>query len=343
MAARPTIADLAKQANVSVATVDRVLNGRHAVRPETARRVYEAATAIGYHATALIRQRIHADLPQVRFGILLQKPETEFYAAFGAEAERAVREAERVRGHCLLDHVPDLAPAAVADKLREMAPKVHAIAMVAVDHPHITAVVAELRARGLPVFALLSDFAAGIRTGYVGVDNRKVGRTAAWAIARIARRPGKVAVFVGSHRFLGHDLREMGFRTWFREHAPSFHVLDTLVNLEDLRFTRQTIGELLLRHRDLVGFYVAGGGMEGAIEALREAGDDHGLVVVLNELTPVSRRALADGVITMTLSTPLPALCDRLVELMARAATKADGDIPGQTILPFDINIAETI
>ena len=53
MASRPTITDLAKAAGVSVATVDRVLNGRHKVREETARRVYDAANAIGYVANWL--------------------------------------------------------------------------------------------------------------------------------------------------------------------------------------------------------------------------------------------------------------------------------------------------
>ena len=43
MAKRPTIDDLAAAAGVSVATVDRVLNGRHKVREATAKRVAEAA------------------------------------------------------------------------------------------------------------------------------------------------------------------------------------------------------------------------------------------------------------------------------------------------------------
>ena len=343
MSKRPTISDLAQKSGVSVATVDRVLNGRHPVREETSRRVYEAASALGYHATSLIRQRINADLPVVRLGILLQKPETEFYKAFGAAIEKAVREAARFQGVCVLDYVPDLAPAVVAAKLKEMAPKVQAIAMVAVDHPNITSAVAELREKGIPVFALLSEFAVGVRSAYIGVDNRKVGRTAAWTIARSAKKAGKVAIFVGSHRFLGHDLREMGFRTYFREHAPQFHVLDTLVNMDDLRFTREAIRELMLRHRDLAGFYVAGGGMEGAIEAMREAGPQTGVSVVLNELTPLSRAALADHLITMTLSTPLQLLCERLVELMARAVAKNDGELPGQLFLPFEMHISENI
>ena len=343
MGSRPTISDVAAKSGVSVATVDRVLNARHPVREETTRRVYEAATAIGYHAAGLIRQRINADLPLVRLGILLQKPETEFYKAFGATVEKAVKDASKFRGVCVLDFVPDLAPAVVAAKLREMAPKVQAIAMVAVDHPTITAAVAEVRERGIPVYSLLSDFAAGVRSGYVGVDNRKVGRVAAWTIAKTARKPGKVAIFVGSHRFLGHDLREIGFRTYFREHAPEFHILDTLVNLDDRRFTQEAVQNLVARHKDLSGFYVAGGGMEGAVDALRDLAGQHELTVILNELTPLTRAALADGLLTMTLSTPLPLLCERLVDLMANAVFRKDPDLPGQLLLPFEMHVPESI
>ncbi|RVP13966.1 LacI family DNA-binding transcriptional regulator, partial [Sinorhizobium meliloti] len=79
MTKRPTIADLARASGVSVATVDRVLNGRHPVREETARRVYDAAKTIGYHAVGLLRQRVFEDLPQYSLGFLLQKPEQSFY------------------------------------------------------------------------------------------------------------------------------------------------------------------------------------------------------------------------------------------------------------------------
>ena len=78
MSKRPTISDLAEAAGVSVATVDRVLNGRLPVREATARRVYEAATATGYHAAGLIRQRMRQDLPEYRLGFLLLTRETVF-------------------------------------------------------------------------------------------------------------------------------------------------------------------------------------------------------------------------------------------------------------------------
>ena len=69
MGSRPTITDLAKTAGVSVATVDRVLNRRFPVREDTAIRVVQAAEAIGYHATDLLKRRL-AETPQRRFGLV---------------------------------------------------------------------------------------------------------------------------------------------------------------------------------------------------------------------------------------------------------------------------------
>ncbi|MFZ0206355.1 MAG: helix-turn-helix domain-containing protein, partial [Roseiarcus sp.] len=55
MSKRPTVADLAEAAGVSIATVDRVLNARHRVREPTAERVLGAAEAIGFHAAPLLK------------------------------------------------------------------------------------------------------------------------------------------------------------------------------------------------------------------------------------------------------------------------------------------------
>ena len=215
--------------------------------------------------------------------------------------------------------------------------------MVAPDYPAITAAIDALKARGIPVFSLLSDFAAGIREGYVGVNNRKAGRTAAWMIAKTAEKPGKVAIFVGSHRFHGHELRESASAPSFREEAPAFKILDTMVNLETRQITHEATFELLRRHPDLAGCYVAGGGMEGAIAAIREAQMEQPPVMIVNEITPESRAALADGIVTMALATPLPRLCRELVELMVHAIERGAANAPGQTFLPFDIYLPENI
>ena len=53
-----------------------------------------------------------------------------------------------------------------------------------------------------------------------------------------------------------------------------FEVLDAVVNLETRQLTHEALLGVMARHPDLVGVYCAGGGMEGAIAALREAGAD---------------------------------------------------------------------
>lgn len=343
MARRATIADVAKAAGVSVATVDRVLNARLPVREETSKRVYEGAISVGYHAAGLIRRRLYEDLPEVRLGFVLQKERQYFYQSFARNLETAVAGAPNIRGVPHIAFAADQTPTVLVAELRAMAARAEAVAMVAQDHPMITAEVEMLKARGIPVFALLSDFAGSVREGYVGLDNRKAGRTAAWMLAAAAKRPGKVAAFVGSHRFHGHELREAGFRSWFREHAPEFQVLDTMVNLETRQLTHEATLDLLKRHPDLAGFYVAGGGMEGAIAAIREEKLAGRVLIVCNELTPESRAALADGTVTMVIATPLANLCRDLVSLMVRAVREGMSDAPGQTFLPLEIYLPEMI
>ncbi|RVD33871.1 LacI family transcriptional regulator, partial [Mesorhizobium sp. M8A.F.Ca.ET.023.02.2.1] len=197
-------------------------------------------------------------------------------------------QSQRFRGVAIIDFAVSLTPDEIVERTRKLAAKCKAVALVGPDHPALTVIVEEMKARGLPVFSLLSDFAAGIREGYVGLDNRKVGRTAAWMISKAAKRPGKVALFVGSHRFHGHELREIGFRSFFREQAPDFTLLETLVNLEANQITQDTLLDLLGRHPDLVGCYVAGGGMEGAVAALRQAKPAEMPAVVCNEISAVS-------------------------------------------------------
>ncbi|WP_048646108.1 LacI family DNA-binding transcriptional regulator [Nitratireductor soli] len=349
MARRPTIADLAERAGVSVATVDRVLNDRLRVREETARRVYEAAAAIGYHAAALIHQRITADLPRMDFGFLLHKEGQPFYQAFARALEAAVAARHDIRGRAHVAFVRNQAPGEMTEALRSLGARTQVLAATSLDHHAVTRTVEALKGEGKLVFSLLSDFAQGVRESYIGLNNKKVGRTAAWMIARTARRPGKVAIFVGSHRWHGHELRETGFRSFFREHAPQFEILETLVNLETRQVTYEATLNLLDRYPDIAGFYVAGGGMEGAIGALREALEEgrfqtgNGPSVIVNELTPDSTAALQDQVVTAVIATPLHELAQALVELMVGAVRTGPAEMPGQLFLPLGLHVPESL
>jgi LacI family transcriptional regulator len=340
--ARSTLADLAREAGVSVATVDRVLNRRHPVRRETAQRVLAAAEASGYHATGLIRQRLEQGAIERKLGFVLLRS-TPFYRALGAALADATRSSLLIRGKPILEFLDDLTPRAVSERLLQMGTRAHAVGLVAADHPNVTQAIDQLQGRGVPTFALISDLTAGGRAGYIGLDNRKVGRTAAWTIARLCRTPGKVGIVVGSHRYLCQELCEISFRAYFREHAPEFRVLEPLVSLEDLRLAHEATLALLRRHPDLVGLYVAGGGIEGVVEALREDISSERIVTICHDLTEPTRAGLIDGVVDLVISHPLAALAERTVAAMARALGSASTDGPNEILLPFDLSIAENV
>jgi len=343
MTKRPTIIDLAREAGVSVATVDRVINKRHPVREDTARRVVTAAEAIGYYATGLLRQRLNEAPPPRTLGFLLQKRGDDFYQALAADLTAATHGSTAIRGRPIVEFMDELVPSIIARRLREVGARADALAVVAVDHPHVNAALEELQDRGIAVFTLLSDLTTPARAGYLGIDSRKAGRTAGWTIARIARKPGKIGILLGSHRYLGQQLAEISFRTYLREHAPEFQPLEPIVNLDDQRIAYEATVDLLASNADLVGIYAAGGGMAGMIRALRDEHAGDRIVAVCNELIPDTRAALIDGVIDLVIATPTRPLAARTVELMAAALADPAGRTMRQVVLPAELYISENL
>lgn len=343
MVSRPTVADVAREAGVSVATVDRVVNGRLPVREDTTRRVLDAAQRLGFHAAGLIRSRLREQLPEVTVGLLLQRPDEPFYADLAARLERSITESRTFRGIVRTDYWVVDDPEDIAARLRRLGRRCQAVALVSPDHPVVAATIGELTAAGVAVFTLLSDCASETRTSYLGIDSRKAGRTAGWLIRQCAARVGKVAVIVGSRRFQGHELREMGFRSYFRERAPEFVVLDAVVNSESDAATREAIVQLAERHRDLVGVYLAGGGARGGVAGLRAIEPERRPAMVCPSLQPEVRAALAENVLSAAICEPVDRLAERLVGAVEQALDERGPRVPNQLVLPMDVFTPENL
>jgi LacI family transcriptional regulator len=342
MGKRATITDLAREAGVSVATVDRVLNRRLPVRENTALRVVAAAESIGYHATGLLRQRM-TEVKPCTLGFLLQKRQDDFYKALANELQNATKAASSVRGKAIIEFMDELVPSFIAAKIREIGPRVDVLAVVAVDHPLVSEAVEDIVAKGKPVFTLLSDLTTPARAGYIGVDSRKAGRTAAWTISRLAKKPGKIGILLGSHRYLSQETAEISFRSYMRENAPEFQLLEPIVNLDDQRIAYEAVEDMISTNADLVGIYMSGGGREGLVRALRDEKAGNRIIAVCNELMPVTRSALIDGTLDLVLATPLVALASHAVAAMAQAATSGRHDGGSLTQLPAEIFVSENI
>lgn len=342
-ASRPTMEDVAHASGHSLATVDRVLNGRSNVRADTAQHIREAAEALGYFAAGVIRERLRDVRPRRTLGFLLQRPDAVFYKGLAAELDSATRGSPDIRGKAVVDYVKSQSPEQVAEHIRLLGAKVDALAVVVADHPLVTGAIHDLKVQGVPVFALISDLSAEERAGYTGMDNRKLGRTAAWFITELARTPGKVVMYVGSPRFQCQELSEIAFRSYIREHAPQFELLETITTLESEDYGEERTHDLFHQHPDLCGFFIGGSGVEGVMRALRTRKSDHRIIGVGNELTSITRSALLGGQLHAVFSHPLPLLCSGLVAQMADVLAHPEDDKLRQTLVPLEIHVPQVV
>ncbi len=298
---RPTVHDIAAEAGVSLATVDRVLNNRPGVRSETRKRVEDSIARIGY-----VRDMAAANLAKGRlyeFDFLVPDNDNSFMRLL----RDAVREAATVFGRdrviIRLCEVPAFEPKALAAAMRKAAGQGSAgMAIVGVDSEEVSAAVNALKEEGIPVVTLVSDLLNVERLHYSGVNNFAAGRTAGTLLGRFMNGSiRKAGVLAGS--MLAHDHRERlaGFRAGLAEVAPNVEILPVVEGRDDPQVAENVVSSLLNEHHDIGGIYSLGAGNRGLIRALERCGVAGKFPVIAHELTASTRAALLDGTVSAVL------------------------------------------
>ncbi|MGB0663835.1 MAG: LacI family DNA-binding transcriptional regulator [Pontibacterium sp.] len=318
MKKRPTIHDVAAAANVSVATVDRVLNKRTKVREATAQRVLLAADEVGYHASGLLKQRLSESRPVKRIYVLLQRSNDLFYAQIGDAIEQVLKRIDRYQFAVTLEYSESISAEKTSQSILRHKAHADAMVVVAVDHHRSHDAIEEVRSAGIPVISLVSPLSPQTCSGHIGLDHRKAGRSAAWAITRLCKKPGKVGILLGTHRYLSQQTSEDSFTRFFRESAPQFQLIEPILNLDEDELAAKACQSLLSSHPDLVGLYSAGGGVNGIINTLKQFNFDHNErpVVICNENTLHTRAGLQAGWIDLVIATPVQQIANELYPML---------------------------
>jgi LacI family transcriptional regulator len=315
--ARPTILDVAREAGVSTATVDRVLHGRTGVKARTRSRVLGAAERLGYvdpglpDAPAAARLALDVILPggTNTFMNILADRITEMGTLRAAEAD--------VRVHRIEGFVPEV----LAQALLSMRGASDGVAIIALDHPIVREAIRDLAAHHVPVLTLVSDISNVPRSAYVGIDNRAAGRLAGHLLGRfIGPSGGQVELFAGSLSYRGHEEREMGFRHMLAEDFSSLSIVQTIEVRDDSERSYGEAKALLARVPGLAGIYNIGAGNRGIARALQEAGKTHRIVFIGHELTPHTRQFLLSGVMDAVIDQNPRVEARELIDRLMRAA-----------------------
>ncbi|RJE87869.1 LacI family DNA-binding transcriptional regulator [Paracoccus onubensis] len=285
---RTTIAEIARKAGVSTATVDRVLNEREGVRPRTREIVLRIARDLGYFGpqtdSAATGVRIDFVLPAGRNSFMRQL-RTHLIGEAGGKPDLTI---------CIHD-VEQWSSGRVAQKLRELHGQTDAIGIVAPDRPEVREELNTLARTGIKVATLVSDLPSVEKVGYVGVDNRAAGRLAGLLLGRLigAGTRRDVALLVGLRAYRGHEEREMGFRSILADEFPDLRIT-TYAEVGDNRDRAYHEMQRILNSGQVAGIYNVGSGNQGIAQALHEARTSRKTVFIGHDLTDATRIMLID-------------------------------------------------
>jgi LacI family transcriptional regulator len=313
----PTVHDVATTAQVSLATVDRVLNNRGGVSAKVIAKVKAAVAQTGYvrniAAANLSRRKVY------RFCFVVPSTDTGFVALLlqALEYQRIALVEERILIQIIQTPAFDIAGQVAAMRNLDC----DAVALMTSEAPEIQEEVTRLRGDGVHVITLVADLPHSDREGYVGLDNVAAGRTAAEFMGRFIRPSGSILMIAGSLSSRDHNERLMGFRGVMKERFGELTLLPTVEGNDDAN----TVERLITSAADqqtLVGIYAIGAGNRGLVRAVKAL--DPKPVVIVHELTPTSRDGLRDGTIDLVLDQDAPAAVMEAVRIMRNLVEARD-------------------
>ncbi|MEL6688847.1 MAG: LacI family DNA-binding transcriptional regulator [Pseudomonadota bacterium] len=290
MTHRFPIKEIARQAGLGTATVDRVLNDRSHVSPQTKRRVASAIEELeAQEAQLSARGR------RLFFDFLVEAP-----SRFSREVKEATEAVlpqigaavcrPRFQLHEIMEE--DEALRALRRILKKGS---HGVCLKARDTAPIRAAVAELAKAGIPVVTLVTDIACPERLAYVGLDNAGAGRTAAYLISRsLAPGPGTVLATRSHERFLGEEERQAAFLETLGRLRPDLRVVALDGGSGVDRETSKLLAETLQGVKQLSAVYSMGGGNRSILRSLEERGLTPQLYVA-HDLDDENRALIAGG------------------------------------------------
>jgi LacI family transcriptional regulator len=296
MSTNATIADIARQAGVGTATVDRVLNRRPGVNAETVQRVLQVVAELGSPPQ---RGRPRKD-DNFRFAFVLPADA----APFNELVDRLIAQAAGEFRH---QHITEVThrfdsgdAAAFAAELAQLG-ECDGVAVMAPDLPPVKLAINELVRTGVHVVTLFSDVAGSMRETHIGADNRAAGRTAGLLLGRMAGGVGAGArdtLLLSSQatRLSGEIERRIGFAQVIEERFPKLKVQRTpALPPGDAGACRALLRYLRSESVDaarIAGIYNVGSGSAGVARAIESLGLTGSVGVVAHDFSDEHRALL---------------------------------------------------
>lgn len=325
--------DVARLAGVGIATVDRVLNERGGVSPQTAKRVIDAARRLG-----LRRVLPKPFRRSVRFEILLARRDGAFFSRLAEAFEQVVATLERniVVQRTFVD---ERRPERIAEHIRRS--KADALVVYGQEDAAIIDAVAAATSAGVPVVAVVSDLPTSPRLAYVGIDHYSAGRAAAFFMAKFVGANDPVIVLCSNLRYRAHSERIGGFRDGLRDYAPHSRIAAILEGRDDETLSLDLVSGAFAAFPACAGIYNTGAANRAVARALRLRGATPPMHFIGHDLSAEVVDLIASGIMTLAIDqNPRRQAQTAMDILLARFGLEEDRE-PASPIVPFTIHVRD--
>lgn len=288
-----TIRQIAELAGVSRGTVDRALNHRGRIAPEVEERIQRIAEELGYVGKARKRSGGNA---RVRIGVVTQLAK----ASFMIEINRGIRKAKEElaeRGVEVL--VKEVLSVDAGEQLKAIDELVECgidgLAVMPVESESIRMRINELAEdEKIPVVTFNSDIVGIKRSCFVGMDNKKSGRTAAGLLGMLTRGKGKILIITGSFGNPVNNFRVEGFVEELKNTYPELEIAGVQGSFDETEEVQRIIENTMMAVSGISGILVVSGGQAGVAKAFETLKLDRRPYVVIYDQTPKNEKALRE-------------------------------------------------
>ena len=320
-------ADIAAQAGLSVATVDRVLNRRPGASARAARAVEQALADLDRQQT-----RLRLGSRALIVDVVMQAPD-RFSAAVREAVETEIARLRPVGLRARFHLAETGTPAGLAewlDRLGRRGP-CDGLILKAPEHSLVAEAIDRCADRDIPTVTLVTDVPGSRRVAYVGLDDRAAGSTAAYLIGLATRgAPGAVLATVSRRSFMGERERLEGFTARCEREVV---VIGDVDGLDDSM--ESAVGLVLSERSDIGAVYSIGGGNRGiraALHAHRREPDAY----IAHDLDADNLALLRSGGLTAVLHHDLRRDARRALEQLLRARRLLPGP-PASVLASVDV------
>ena len=318
-----TIRQIAQLAGVSRGTVDRVLNNRPGVKPETAEAVRKIMEELDYRPN-LAGKILAAGKQRLRLGFLIPHgPEFIFYLDILHAAQKKAEELRDLGVEVLFYFLSSFSPDHLSSVARQIASDgLSGLAMNPCGNPQLLALSRSFADRNVPVVFYNMDQPGEPRLCYVGCDYEKAGRVAAGLCALATGGTGTVALITTHNAQIPSFVdRATGFIRELSQRCPDIHLLNNGAPIVFLHDNYTPVYQLFQAHPQLDAVYIVNPGDFSVCREAKKAAGGRPLRIITNDLIPAQREMLREGIISATLgqqpelqgSLPLQLLYEALV------------------------------